>query len=65
VVAATPRGWCCRDLLSIGDARSYSGRSLAQAVSEELGNLHEHATGSPNYNDLSQFGRADGGITTE
>jgi hypothetical protein len=33
------------------------------SVSEELGQLHEHATGAPAANDLSQFGRADGGIT--
>jgi hypothetical protein len=41
------------------------GRSLAQAVSEELQKLHEHATGAPAANGLSLFGRADGGITSE
>jgi hypothetical protein len=41
------------------------GRMLAQAVSEELGQLHEHATGAPAANGQSQFGRADGGITTD
>jgi hypothetical protein len=41
------------------------GRTLAQAVSEELGQLHEHATGAPAANGLSNFGRADGGISTD
>jgi hypothetical protein len=41
------------------------GRALAQAVSEELGQLHEHATGAPASNGQSNFGRADGGITTD
>jgi hypothetical protein len=41
------------------------GRTLAQAVSEDLGQLHEHATGAPAANGLSNFGRADGGITSE
>jgi hypothetical protein len=39
------------------------GRTLAQAVSEVLEDLAEHATGSPNYNGVSHFGRADGGIS--
>lgn len=39
------------------------GRTLAQTLSEELEELYEHATGSPNYNGRSQFGRADGGIS--
>jgi hypothetical protein len=39
------------------------GRTLAQAVSEVLEDLTEHATGSPNYNAQSHFGRADGGLT--
>jgi hypothetical protein len=38
------------------------GRTLAQAVTEQLEYLTEHATGSPNYNAQSHFGRADGGI---
>lgn len=38
------------------------GRTLAQAVTEILEDLTEHATGSPNYNGQSHFGRADGGI---
>jgi hypothetical protein len=41
------------------------GRQLAQAVSEELGQLHEHATGAPAANGQSQFGRADGGLSTD
>jgi hypothetical protein len=38
------------------------GRTLAQSISEQLEQLYEHATGSPNYNGQSHFGRADGGI---
>jgi hypothetical protein len=41
------------------------GRQLAQAVTEQLENLTEHATSGPNYNAQSHFGRADGGLTTE
>jgi hypothetical protein len=41
------------------------GRSLAQAVSDELGELHEHATGAPAANGQAQFGRADGGLGTD
>ncbi len=41
------------------------GRALAQTVSEQLQDLTEHATSGPNYNELIQFPRADGGITTE
>jgi hypothetical protein len=40
------------------------GRTLAQSISEQLDQLYEHATGSPNYNGQSHFGRADGGMTT-
>jgi hypothetical protein len=40
------------------------GRTLAQAVSDVLQDLSEHATGSPNYNGQSQFNRADGGLST-
>lgn len=41
------------------------GRALAQAVSEELGQLHEHATGAPAANGQGQFGRADSGISAQ
>ena len=39
------------------------GREIAQTLSEQLEMLYEHATGSPNYNAQSHFGRADGGLS--
>jgi hypothetical protein len=39
------------------------GRVLAQSISEQLEQLYEHATGSANYNGMSHFNRADGGIS--
>jgi hypothetical protein len=41
------------------------GDRLAQTVVEHMQNSTERATSSPNYNALSNFGRADGGLTTE
>jgi TP901 family phage tail tape measure protein len=41
------------------------GDRLASTVVEHMQNSTEHATSSPNYNALSNFGRADGGLTTE
>jgi hypothetical protein len=40
------------------------GRTLAQTVIEQMESLTEHATGSPNYNSVSHFARADGGMTS-
>jgi hypothetical protein len=36
---------------------------LAQTVIEQMEDITEHATGAPAYNGLSNFGRADGGIS--
>jgi hypothetical protein len=41
---------------------SVDGRTLAQTVIEQMEDITEHATGSPNYNSQSHFARADGGI---
>jgi hypothetical protein len=40
------------------------GHVLAQTVIEKMEDIVEHATGSPNYNGLQAFNRADGGLTT-
>jgi hypothetical protein len=40
------------------------GRVLAQTIIEQMENLTEHATGSPNANELSHFARADSGMAS-
>jgi hypothetical protein len=52
-------------LAPVAFSLNIDGRALAQTVIEQMEYITEHATGSPNYNGLSNFGRADGGITTE
>jgi hypothetical protein len=39
------------------------GRVLGQTVIEQMEDIVEHATGSPNYNALAQFPRNDGGLS--
>jgi hypothetical protein len=43
---------------------SVDGRTLAQTVIEQMEEIVEHATSSPNYNPMSHFPRNDGGLST-